>query len=283
MKGMQRASRFAARSMWAGALVAIGLIAATEPAAAHNPIFTPGPHLVYGGGLETTIGYARGRASGAGERETEQEVELELEYGLTADWTAEIALPYLDKDNNGDGSSGLGDIVLRSRYRFSGSIRPDCNARRRSSPMSNCRPATTTARRDSAAARPISSAGCSTAMRAGAGITTLRRGTGSTPKAAADWKRVTASSSTWSAVSVRSSPAISNPTRWSSSSSIGRMPVATSSTAPTSPTPAVGSCSYHQEYSRPIGILRSEPAFKFQSRKASTAISQPPITGSSSN
>ena len=94
------------------------MVAMAKPGAAHNPIFTPGPHLVYGGGLEATIGYARDRASGAGDRETGQEVELELEYGLTADWTAEMELPLVDKDLNGRGSSGLGDIVLRSRYRF---------------------------------------------------------------------------------------------------------------------------------------------------------------------
>ena len=106
------------RSVWVGALLAIVLIAVANPGAAHNPIFTPGPHLVYGGGLEVTIGYSRNRASGVGERETEQEVELELEYGLTADWTAELELPFVDKDLNDNGSSGLGDIVLRSRYRF---------------------------------------------------------------------------------------------------------------------------------------------------------------------
>ncbi len=94
------------------------MVATAKPGAAHNPIFTPGPHLVYGGGLEVTIGYSRNRASGVGERETEQEVELELEYGLTADWTAEIELPFVDRDLNDSGSSGLGDIVLRSRYRF---------------------------------------------------------------------------------------------------------------------------------------------------------------------
>jgi hypothetical protein len=51
--------------------VAVGIVATAKPGAAHNPIFTPGPHLVYGGGLEATIGYSRDRASGAGERETE--------------------------------------------------------------------------------------------------------------------------------------------------------------------------------------------------------------------
>ena len=73
---------------------------------------------MYGGGLEVTAGYSRNRASGAGARETEQEVELELEYGLTADWTAEMELPFVHKDLNDSGSSGLGDMVLRSRYRF---------------------------------------------------------------------------------------------------------------------------------------------------------------------
>ena len=107
-----------ARSIGAAVLLAAGFVATAKPGAAHNPIFTPGPHVVYGDGLEVTAGYSRDRASGGGERETGQEGEIELEYGLTADWTAEIELPYLDKDSNGGGSSGLGDIVLRSRYRF---------------------------------------------------------------------------------------------------------------------------------------------------------------------
>jgi hypothetical protein len=100
------------------ALLAIGLSAVAGPAAAHNPIFTPGPHLVYGGGYEASIKYSRDRAKGAGEENTGQEIELELEYGLTADWTAEIGLPFADNRQNGVGASGLGDIVLRSRYRF---------------------------------------------------------------------------------------------------------------------------------------------------------------------
>lgn len=99
-------------------LVVAAFFAATGPGAAHNPIFTPGPHVVYSGGLEVTVKYARDRADGAGTEETQTEAELELEYGLTADLTAEIGVPYLDKDEDGSGASGLGDIVLRSRYRF---------------------------------------------------------------------------------------------------------------------------------------------------------------------
>lgn len=96
----------------------VALLAVTGPAAAHNPIFTPGPHLVYGGGIEATITYVRDRASGDGRRETGQEAEIEVEYGITADLTAEIGLSYLVKDADGQSASGLGDIVLRSRYRF---------------------------------------------------------------------------------------------------------------------------------------------------------------------
>ncbi len=96
----------------------MAVVVSAKPAAAHNPIFTPGPHTVYGGGLETTVGYSRNRSSGAGIRETGQEVEFEFEYGLTADWTAEMELPFVHKDLNDRGASGLGDMVLRSRYRF---------------------------------------------------------------------------------------------------------------------------------------------------------------------
>ncbi len=115
---MSRRRSLSTRSVRFSALLTVAMVATAKPGGAHNPIFTPGPHLVYGGGLEATIGYSRNRASGVGERETEQEVELELEYGLTADWTAEMELPFVDRDLNGSGSSGLGDIVLRSRYRF---------------------------------------------------------------------------------------------------------------------------------------------------------------------
>ena len=84
---MRRSRPLPTRWLWFLALLGLGM---AGPAAAHNPIFTPGPHLVYGGGLEATIGYAADRASGAGTREVGQEVELELEYGLTADWAAEV-------------------------------------------------------------------------------------------------------------------------------------------------------------------------------------------------
>jgi len=107
------------RGIYGLAIVTAFALIPWTSAKAHNPIFTPGPHLIYNGGLEVDAGYTRGRKSGNGEKETENEGETGFEYGLTADWTVEADISYLDKDLNATGSSGLGDVVLRSRYRFS--------------------------------------------------------------------------------------------------------------------------------------------------------------------
>jgi hypothetical protein len=109
---------FAAAFSVAVIMAAVLAIVMAVPAAAHNPIFTPGPHVTYQGGIEVAVGYERDRASGNGTRQTEQEVEFEIEYGITADWTVEMQLPFLDKTESGRGSSGIGDMALRTRYRF---------------------------------------------------------------------------------------------------------------------------------------------------------------------
>ncbi len=115
---MRRTHSPATRTRCCGALLAIAMAAVSAPGAAHNPIFTPGPHLVYKGGLEASVEYFQDRASGAGATETGREAKLGFEYGLSADWTAELDLPYADNKTDNADASGLGDIVLRSRYRF---------------------------------------------------------------------------------------------------------------------------------------------------------------------
>ncbi len=87
-------------------------------AAAHEPIFTPGAHVKFKGGQEIILQYQRKRTSGAGEKETEQELALEYEYGVTADWTVKAEIPLVDKDSNANGSTGIGDMVLGTKYRF---------------------------------------------------------------------------------------------------------------------------------------------------------------------
>ncbi len=115
---MSRAPVSSPKPIGLGVLALAVLVTASGPGLAHNPIFAPGPHLVYGGGLEVTIGYFRDRASATGTRQTEQEAEIELEYGLTPDLAAEVRVPYVDNDEDGSGASGLGDVVLGGRYRF---------------------------------------------------------------------------------------------------------------------------------------------------------------------
>lgn len=100
------------------ALVAAILPAFAVPAGAHNPIFAPGAHVHAKGGHEVSVGYHRDRASGNGENETEQELSLEYEYGVTADWTVAVEVPFVRKKLNGNGSTGLGDIQLSTKYRF---------------------------------------------------------------------------------------------------------------------------------------------------------------------
>ena len=81
-------------------------------AEAHEPIFAPGAHVHSKDGHELALEYQRDRTSGAGEKVTEQELALEYEYGVTADWTVKAEIPLVDKDSNGNGSTGIGDMVL---------------------------------------------------------------------------------------------------------------------------------------------------------------------------
>lgn len=97
------------------AAIAITVI---RPASAHEPIFAPGAHTHSKGLHEISLEYQRKRASGAGQKETEQELALEYEYGLTANWTAKVDVPIVDKSVINDGSTGIGDITLSTKYRF---------------------------------------------------------------------------------------------------------------------------------------------------------------------
>ncbi len=101
-----------------GLLAAGAILALTTPAAAHEPIFAPGAHVHSKGAHQVSLGYHRERAGGAGENETENELSLEYEYGVTADWTVKAEVPLVDKDSNGNGSTGIGDMVLGTKYRF---------------------------------------------------------------------------------------------------------------------------------------------------------------------
>jgi len=100
--------------LWSAGFM-LGLV---QIAQAHEPIFAPGAHVHSKGGHELTLQYNRDRSSGAGETETEQELSLEYEYGITANWTIKVEAPLVDKKINHNQSSGLGDLVLGTKYRF---------------------------------------------------------------------------------------------------------------------------------------------------------------------
>ena len=92
-------------------LAAVGL---AGPARAHDPVFGLGPHVLYKGGLEVAPEYHLSRRG----EEREQELGLEVTYGLTGDWAAGVELPYVRAEEGGRRSSGLGDMVLFTKYRF---------------------------------------------------------------------------------------------------------------------------------------------------------------------
>ena len=100
-----------------GMIVGLG-VAFVQSADAHEPIFTPGAHVHSKDGHEISIHYNRDKKSGAGENETEQELALEYEYGVTASWTVKAEIPLVNKSLNANETTGIGDVVLATKYRF---------------------------------------------------------------------------------------------------------------------------------------------------------------------
>ncbi len=86
------------------------------PAQAHDPVFSPGPHTLFSGGVEIHLGTRRDQAGG----QAEQEYEASLSYGLTADWVVALELPY----RVGDSEHQAGPVTLGSKWRFWRDDRP---------------------------------------------------------------------------------------------------------------------------------------------------------------
>ena len=92
-------------------LLGVGLAGA---AAAHDPVFGLGPHVLYKGGVEVSPELDLARAGD----ERERELGLELVYGLTGDWAAGVELPWVRRTADGATASGAGDAALFTKYRF---------------------------------------------------------------------------------------------------------------------------------------------------------------------
>lgn len=83
-------------------------------ASAHDPVFSPGPHVLYKEGVELYLGVEREKAG----TEKESELGFELTYGLTGDWAAGIELPYAKTEEGAEKADGVGDARLFTKYRF---------------------------------------------------------------------------------------------------------------------------------------------------------------------
>ncbi len=106
-------------------IIATGLFILLFPCAseAHEPIFGLGPHTIYKGGVGIEAEFEGEEASGGGEEEKEYVLHNEIIYGVTADFSVTLAVPYViehERKAGGveDSSSGLGDLSLRGKYRF---------------------------------------------------------------------------------------------------------------------------------------------------------------------
>jgi len=95
-------------------LTGLLLLFGSSAASAHNPVFSPGPHVLFKEGIEVHVSLDRDKVG----QEKETELGLELTYGLTGDWAAGIELPYIKADDRADKARGTGDGRLFTKYRF---------------------------------------------------------------------------------------------------------------------------------------------------------------------
>ena len=86
------------------------------PAAAHEPVFGVGPETIYRGGIGVELGFD---FDDLGEEGQDRILSSELIYGLTPDLSLTLELPTLLHRRRGSRSSaGVGDVLLRGKYRF---------------------------------------------------------------------------------------------------------------------------------------------------------------------
>ena len=86
-----------------------------EDVFAHEPIFGLGAHTLYQGGYGVEVEWAGDKAGD----EKESALEYHISYGVTPDFTVALVVPhFVEKEEGGEDSSGIGDLSLRAKYRF---------------------------------------------------------------------------------------------------------------------------------------------------------------------
>ena len=83
-------------------------------ALAHDPVFGIGPHVLFKGGVDSTVELAQSKAGD----DKDRGLALQAVYGITGNWSAGIDVPYVAKDSATDSSSGLSDLRAFTKYRF---------------------------------------------------------------------------------------------------------------------------------------------------------------------
>ncbi|MFD2231813.1 hypothetical protein [Alkalimarinus sediminis] len=98
-------------------LFALGLgvvLGLSDDVYGHDPIFSPGPHVLFEGGKEVHAEFHRSERG----NETENEATIALNYGLTGDWVAGLELPYQYLKGSDERNDGIGDLTFSTKYRF---------------------------------------------------------------------------------------------------------------------------------------------------------------------
>lgn len=84
------------------------------PAWAHDPVFSPGPHVLFKDGIEIHVGATRDKRDNA----TDDEQTLTVKYGLSGDWVIGAEIPYQRVKDDFATQKGVGDMTLSTKYRF---------------------------------------------------------------------------------------------------------------------------------------------------------------------
>lgn len=99
---------------WVALFAVTGLVGVSGQAAAHDPVFGLGSHVLFRGGYEVHLKATRDQAGdarvGSGG--------VSLAYGVTGNLTLGAELPYRFARTPGTGSEGLGDASVYGKYRF---------------------------------------------------------------------------------------------------------------------------------------------------------------------
>jgi hypothetical protein len=86
----------------------------SNAAFAHDPVFSPGPHVLFKDGIEVHAEYTRNKARGL----SDNEASVAIKYGLTGNWVVGVELPYEWERGSLERESGIGAVSLSTKYRF---------------------------------------------------------------------------------------------------------------------------------------------------------------------